>query len=771
MEKRYLIIGLIAISLFNASRPVEAADRTARSADYTKAERTTTAGFNRDPVQGPLRPITMFSLREGGMVDRMHYRNNSIQLQPHAWNADDSNPDLLRIEARDDIGYAVAMSAHSLHLLNMSPDGKLAREGTDIDFAATMTDIAIDQSGYHLLAASHTGIRVFGISPTSPHMTELGRRSVRGRIIGMARSESDRLLYVTTTGPDRLYGFTMDLRSGSLNPVKGMPIALPVPVKDIIVDRDSEYVYAIDRGQNAVLAYRIQGDGRLLAIEGSPFPLQGQGPTDIEISADNRYLLIANRDSLNVEIFRRDPNYGKLTPNDYAISLNDQPVTLQAEAVSGSVYVGGAHGLLERINYLAEIDRWQSVPQFERQLDRRIRDIEIVYDDALIEHAPGQVLGLNDRCGLTSYSVVSEQTGGLEAVTSTADHDQAVECDLIKSPSGREVYRVARVLGEAETRIDKWRNPASGLVSYQPLAETVIDAQITLSGFDAAGRLAYGRMVHSNVALRMRLPELNAPQTSVRVDAVSPGGGLAASYSGCEVTLMRVDASDVLTPVDTIELERCKAIRGLRWDPLGNNIYVMQMSAGSFYRDGTRYTEPAAIVTVLTIDALDDAMAPISSAYLGDEDFLRWVNLEVRQLDRSDSIWGQRIALFAVTQAPAQISVTLHAIVMGNFGWITADIHGKSLDIDMEESDYCQGFDCGYTVQDPEYYSGSYFDNDHRLLVDRSGRFLWSRNNAGRLISFDIRPLADSANHFEMLAEQQLDAAELKDMASVLRTD
>ncbi len=95
---------------------------------------------------------------------------------------------------------------------------------------------------------------------------------------------------------------------------------------DIHVTPDGKYLFTSNRGTaNDITHYKVQSDGTLL--EAAHVPV-GAHPRNFMIDPTGRFLLVANRDSNNIQIFVINKNYGLLTDTNVKIDI-DQPVCIK----------------------------------------------------------------------------------------------------------------------------------------------------------------------------------------------------------------------------------------------------------------------------------------------------------------------------------------------------------------------------------------------------------------------------------------------------------
>lgn len=101
---------------------------------------------------------------------------------------------------------------------------------------------------------------------------------------------------------------------------------------DIHVSPDGKFLYASNRGDaNEIAIFSIDKQGRL-SLAGQQ-PVLGETPRNFAIDPSGNFLLVANQNSDEVIIFRRDKKTGMLTPTGKRIEV-DRPVCLKFAAIS-----------------------------------------------------------------------------------------------------------------------------------------------------------------------------------------------------------------------------------------------------------------------------------------------------------------------------------------------------------------------------------------------------------------------------------------------------
>jgi 6-phosphogluconolactonase len=147
----------------------------------------------------------------------------------------------------------------------------------------------------------------------------------------LAFSKNGKLLYVSEelTGSVSVYEFdkgkTKFLQTVLTHPVNytGVP-----GTADIHVSPDGLFLYVSNRGaENNIAKFSILKDGKLNEAAMELFSTEGVKPRNFTISNDGKWLLVANQDSDNIIIFKRNKTTGALMTTGNQIKLS-MPVCL-----------------------------------------------------------------------------------------------------------------------------------------------------------------------------------------------------------------------------------------------------------------------------------------------------------------------------------------------------------------------------------------------------------------------------------------------------------
>jgi DNA-binding beta-propeller fold protein YncE len=88
----------------------------------------------------------------------------------------------------------------------------------------------------------------------------------------------------------------------------------------IAATADGRFLYAVNGGSDTVAGFRVQGNGALTPLPGSPYPSRGVNPVSVSIGADGHTVIVGNRneDPLRLALLR-----GAARPTVVAFRIND----------------------------------------------------------------------------------------------------------------------------------------------------------------------------------------------------------------------------------------------------------------------------------------------------------------------------------------------------------------------------------------------------------------------------------------------------------------
>lgn len=95
---------------------------------------------------------------------------------------------------------------------------------------------------------------------------------------------------------------------------------------DIHISPDGKYLYGSNRGHNSLAIYNIESDGKLKLVDIQS--VNGAWPRNFLITDDGAFILVANQNSDNVTIFKRNKITGKITATGKEIKVS-MPICLK----------------------------------------------------------------------------------------------------------------------------------------------------------------------------------------------------------------------------------------------------------------------------------------------------------------------------------------------------------------------------------------------------------------------------------------------------------
>ncbi|HYX07205.1 MAG TPA: lactonase family protein [Bacteroidales bacterium] len=95
---------------------------------------------------------------------------------------------------------------------------------------------------------------------------------------------------------------------------------------DIHLSNDGKFLYGSNRGHNSIAVFSVNEAGELKKIQ--TVPVQGNWPRNFTLTPEGNYLLVANKKSGNIVVFRVDKKTGLLTPTGHHVAVAS-PVCLK----------------------------------------------------------------------------------------------------------------------------------------------------------------------------------------------------------------------------------------------------------------------------------------------------------------------------------------------------------------------------------------------------------------------------------------------------------
>jgi 6-phosphogluconolactonase (cycloisomerase 2 family) len=118
----------------------------------------------------------------------------------------------------------------------------------------------------------------------------------------IAVTHNGRFLYVTDSAHNAVVGFA--IQNGALAPISGSPFAAGAAPLGLGIDPQGALLYVANNGSNTVSAYAIDSSsGALGAVNGSPFPTGGVGPSAVAVDSDSSFVYVTEKTSHDIAAF------------------------------------------------------------------------------------------------------------------------------------------------------------------------------------------------------------------------------------------------------------------------------------------------------------------------------------------------------------------------------------------------------------------------------------------------------------------------------------
>ena len=265
-------------------------DTSALSAYRYDAEADTFTLINRQPTRGA---SPCYVRLYGGSAFTANYTGGSFSMFPIAEDGSLGEPAEQEFEPREG-------SRSHVHGLFEAPDG----ESMYVTDLGRNEIFQIDAQGREL---SRTQLRM-GVGPRH-----------------MAFSKDGKVAYALNEYEGTVYAFDIEQQGLSLKQEIASDSVGGRGSADIHLSADGRFLYASNRlKEDGISVFSVGEDGRLTKVG---YTLTGVHPRNFTLTADNRFLLVAVRDSNRVEVYARDAKTGLLSPTAMSLDLS-HPVCL-----------------------------------------------------------------------------------------------------------------------------------------------------------------------------------------------------------------------------------------------------------------------------------------------------------------------------------------------------------------------------------------------------------------------------------------------------------
>ncbi len=203
--------------------------------------------------------------------------------------------------------YAANSGQDNISLFTLNANGGITEVTPRTNAGAAPTMMVMDSAG-SFLYVGNTGsddLLVYSIDSSSGALTPVPQPTTGSdhfRIgmspLNMRLSPSDNILYVTgeaLTGV--VQAFAVNAGVFSNQPVPGSPFATGNNPYGMTISPGGDFLYTANKIDTSISEFKINADGSLTALPGSPIGETGTGPTALLIDNSGKYLYVANDQS------------------------------------------------------------------------------------------------------------------------------------------------------------------------------------------------------------------------------------------------------------------------------------------------------------------------------------------------------------------------------------------------------------------------------------------------------------------------------------------
>ena len=191
--------------------------------------------------------------------------------------------------------------------------------------------VVVDPSRRFVLAADLGADRIFvyGFDPATrqlvPAPQPFASSSPGAGPRHLTFHPNGQFLFLVTEMAAEVVSYRWDAQQARLQHIQTLPMDDPTftaqkSAAHIAISRDGRYVYASNRGANAIAVFAVSSkDGTMRLVQ--RISSQGKTPWDFSIDPTGRWMLVANSNSNAIAVFAVDPQTGELTATQETMSM------------------------------------------------------------------------------------------------------------------------------------------------------------------------------------------------------------------------------------------------------------------------------------------------------------------------------------------------------------------------------------------------------------------------------------------------------------------
>jgi 6-phosphogluconolactonase (cycloisomerase 2 family) len=168
--------------------------------------------------------------------------------------------------------------------------------------------MVMDSAGSYLYVGNSGSfdISVFSIDSSTGTLTPIPQASGPTARIGMAPlnmrlAPSGNVLYVTGTAPTGVVqAFPVNAGVFGGQPIAGSPYATGNTPSGLTIDSSGKFLYTANNIDSSISEFRIESDGSLTELPGSPIGQTANGPVALLIENSGKYMYVVNQSAGNL---------------------------------------------------------------------------------------------------------------------------------------------------------------------------------------------------------------------------------------------------------------------------------------------------------------------------------------------------------------------------------------------------------------------------------------------------------------------------------------
>jgi 6-phosphogluconolactonase len=191
--------------------------------------------------------------------------------------------------------------------------------------------VVVDPSGRFVLAADLGADRIFvyGFDPATRQLVPAAQPFAAATPGSGPRHltfhPNGKFLFLVTEMAAEVVSYRWDAKQARLQHIQTLPMDEPTfseqkSAAHIAISRDGRYVYASNRGANAIAVFAVNSnDGTMKLVQ--RISSQGKTPWDFSLDPTGRWMLVANTNSNAIAVFAVNPETGELTATQETMTV------------------------------------------------------------------------------------------------------------------------------------------------------------------------------------------------------------------------------------------------------------------------------------------------------------------------------------------------------------------------------------------------------------------------------------------------------------------